>query len=168
MQFEYQINRVLHEEHQKTIAYLEKLETQLLKHGPGTVPDLTTGDLATTVWQLISLVEEDLIKHFGYEEEAVFPVLQAAGDVGITHMLTEEHRTILPIGERLMELVRITRKEGANPEQWQEIRMSGLELTERLVSHIQKEEMGLLPMIETLIDEEQDSELSNNYLMTRQ
>lgn len=165
MQFEYQINRALHDEHQNTITYLEKLETELYKHSQDKVPDLADDNLGNIVWQLIPLVEEEIGTHFKFEEESIFPLLQAAGDTDITNLLTEEHRTILPIGERLMVLAKETRNSDLNIETWSEMRRLGLELIERLVSHIQKEEMGLLPMLDTLIDEEQDAELSNNYAM---
>ena len=167
MQFEYQISRSLHDEHQNTITYLEKLETELLKYSHDKAPDLSDGDLGNIIWQIIPLVEEEIDTHFKFEEESIFPILDTAGDSGITFLLTEEHRTILPIGERLMELARDTRNSTLNDETWSELRRLGLEIIERLVSHIQKEEMGLLPMIETLIDEEQDAELSNNYAMMR-
>ncbi|MBT7952841.1 MAG: hemerythrin domain-containing protein [Gammaproteobacteria bacterium] len=167
MQFEYQISRSIHDEHQNTITYLEKLETELLKHGHDKAPDLAEGDLGSIIWQLIPLIEEEIGIHFQFEEESIFPILDTAGDSGITFLLTEEHRTILPLGERLMELARGTRNNTLDDETWSELRRLGIELIERLVSHIQKEEMGLLPMIETLIDEEQDAELSNNYAMMR-
>ncbi len=64
-------------------------------------------------------------------------------------------------------MARGTRDNTLDDETWSEFRRLGIELIERLVSHIQKEEMGLLPMIETLIDDEQDAELSNNYAMMR-
>ena len=167
MQFEYQISRSIHDEHQNTITYLEKLESELLKYSHDKAPDLAEGDLGNIIWQLIPLVEEEIGTHFQFEEDAIFPLLDSAGDSGITNLLTEEHRTILPIGERLMELARETRNSTLNDEIWSELRRLGIELIERLVSHIQKEEMGLLPMIEMLIDEEQDAELSNNYAMMR-
>ena len=167
MQFEYQICRSIHDEHQNTINYLEKLETELLKYSHDKAPDLAEGDLGSIIWQLIPLVEEEIGIHFQFEEESIFPILDTAGDSGITFLLTEEHRTILPLGERLMELAKGTRDNTLDDETWSELRRLGIELIERLVSHIQKEEMGLLPMIETLIDDEQDADLSNNYAMMR-
>jgi hypothetical protein len=43
------------------------------------------------------------------------------------------------------------------------LRSLGLELAERLVSHVQKEEMSLLPALEDLLDEEVDHELASAY-----
>ena len=39
----------------------------------------------------------------------------------------------------------------------------GLELAERLVSHVQKEEMSMLPALDDLLDEEVDHELATAY-----
>ena len=39
----------------------------------------------------------------------------------------------------------------------------GRELAERLVSHVQKEEMSLLPSLEDLLDEETDQALAGSY-----
>jgi len=44
-----------------------------------------------------------------------------------------------------------------------QIRRSALELIERQVAHIQKETMGLLPMLEDLLDEQTDRELALAY-----
>jgi hypothetical protein len=44
-----------------------------------------------------------------------------------------------------------------------ETRALGLELAERLVSHVQKEEMSLLPAVEDLLDEGTDHELASVY-----
>jgi hypothetical protein len=43
------------------------------------------------------------------------------------------------------------------------LRATGLELSERLVAHVQKEEMSLLPAIEDLLDEESDAQLALAY-----
>ena len=41
---------------------------------------------------------------------------------------------------------------------------TALELAERLMSHIQKEEMSLLPALDDLLDEAADQELTEAYL----
>jgi hypothetical protein len=46
---------------------------------------------------------------------------------------------------------------------WSTLRRSALELAERQVAHIQKEEMSLLPLLEDLIDEDTDRELALAY-----
>jgi hypothetical protein len=53
-----------------------------------------------------------------------------------------------------------TRGGGVEPETWQAIKTHGLELTERLGAHINKEELSLVPAVEELLDEETDRELA--------
>jgi hypothetical protein len=46
---------------------------------------------------------------------------------------------------------------------WDTLKQCVLELVERQVSHIQKEEMALLPMLDDLLDEETDRQLAFEY-----
>ena len=46
---------------------------------------------------------------------------------------------------------------------WDVLKRSVVELVERLVAHIQKETMALLPMLEDLLDEDVDRELAFAY-----
>ena len=48
---------------------------------------------------------------------------------------------------------------------WRGLRTLALELVERLVSHVQKEEMSLLPALEDLVGEEDDRALITEYSM---
>ncbi len=80
-------------------------------------------------------------------------------------LLKEEHETIVPVCEQLITHIKQALTGGFSNESWNVSRLLALELVERLVSHIQKEEMGMLPMIDSLLDEDQDTELSNSYAM---
>ena len=46
---------------------------------------------------------------------------------------------------------------------WATLKRSALEMIERLVAHIQKETMGLLPLLDDLLDEGSDRELAFAY-----
>ena len=46
---------------------------------------------------------------------------------------------------------------------WEALKRGVLELVERLVSHIQKEEMALLPLLDDLLDDETDRQLAFAY-----
>ncbi|MCD6044364.1 MAG: hypothetical protein K0R40_3967, partial [Burkholderiales bacterium] len=70
-------------------------------------------------------------------------------------LLKEEHATIREVATRFIAL--------ANEAFSKELRAVGVELAERLVSHVQKEEMSLLPALEDLLDEAADAELSLAY-----
>jgi hemerythrin-like domain-containing protein len=75
-------------------------------------------------------------------------------------LLAEEHETIREAASALRELLALPQPDTAAR---QRLRTLGLELAERLVAHVQKEEMALLPALEDLIDEETDRELALAY-----
>jgi len=80
--------------------------------------------------------------------------------IGIDELLTEEHETIRSAAHALRELLALPQPDAAARRQ---LGALGLELAERLVAHVQKEEMALLPALEDLLDEETDRELALAY-----
>lgn len=101
-------------------------------------------------------LERELASHFELEEKELFPRLAAAGDADIGVLLTEEHAVIREAGGRFIELAR----SGAA---LRELRPLGLELAERIFAHVHKEELGLVPLIEDVLDDEADEALSLAY-----
>ena len=149
MEFNRRISRRLHEEHAATLALWGRLESVLAagRHD------------AALLKSAAAALERELDRHFRFEEEALFPRLAAAGEGDIGELLREEHETIRAAGMRFIKLVS---NEITDPE----VKRLGLELAERLVSHVQKEEMALLPALEDFIDEETDRELDSDYAQT--
>jgi len=49
---------------------------------------------------------------------------------------------------------------------WDEFRRRGQELCERLLAHVQKEEMALLPLIEESMDADTEARLLHDYVET--
>lgn len=149
MEFSRHISRRLHEEHDATLALWGRVEATLAagRHD------------AALLKSAAASLERELDRHFRFEEEALFPRLAAAGEGDIGELLREEHETIRAAGMRFIKLVS---NEIANPE----VKLLGLELAERLVGHVQKEEMALLPALEDFIDEETDRELDSDYAQT--
>jgi hypothetical protein len=74
-------------------------------------------------------------------------------------LLAEEHVVIRSAAANFIALVRA---DAANPK----LRPLGLELAERLASHVDKEEMSMLPALEDLLDDGADEELTSHYVMT--
>lgn len=138
-----QVNRRLHEEHQATLALWTRLESALAAG---------KADAALIRAAAASLAEE-IARHFDFEERELFPRLEASGEGDIAGLLREEHATIRSAARRFIELA----KEGSLEK---ETRALGLELAERLVSHVQKEEMSMLPALEDLLDSETDAALA--------
>ena len=149
MEFNRHISRRLHEEHVATLALWGRLESALAagRHD------------AALLKSAAASLERELDRHFRFEEAELFPRLAEAGEGDIGELLREEHETIRAAGMRFIKLVS---SEITNPE----VKILGLELAERLVNHVQKEEMALLPALDDFIDEETDHELDSAYAAT--
>lgn len=161
------ITRTLHEEHLATIALLNRLEEQIMTHRPGNPPDASQPDVAKLLNDISMAVEGEIRDHFAFEEEKLFPRLDEMGDGGIGALLTEEHHVLLPVGERLVTLSGEARSGGFTNASWDEFRRLVGEFIERMIAHIQKEEMGMLPVLDDIIDEDEDGELTTAYAMSR-
>jgi DUF438 domain-containing protein len=146
MEYNRHISRRLHEEHDATLALWGRVEASL---AAGRHDALLLKGAAAALAQ-------ELDHHFRFEERELFPRLAAAGEGDIGELLQEEHEVIREAGRRFMDLVK------DDPSQ-SEVKILGLELAERLVAHVQKEEMSLLPALEDLLDEAADGELSVAY-----
>jgi len=146
MEFNRHISRRLHEEHEATLVLWSRVEASLAANRPD----------ASLLKAAATALAEELDRHFAFEEAELFPRLAAAGEADIGLLLADEHATIRDVGREFMALVK---REPGNPR----LRVLGLELAERLVSHVQKEEMSLLPSLDDLLDEHADQELSASY-----
>ena len=166
MDFSSQIARMLHDEHITELARFERLQRELLRQGPSNPPSEPDGSLTAL---LINLAAEGApsARHFDFEEVELFPRLAAQGETAIGSLLSDEHVTIREIGDTIATLAGTARRDGFTAESWREFHRLGVELTERTISHIHKEEMGLLPMVEDMLEEDEDSQLAMAYMATR-
>ena len=145
MQYNRQISRRLHEEHDATLALWGRVEQAVV-----------TGASDPALLQRASAaLADELTRHFAFEEQELFPRLAAAGESDIATLLEEEHASIRASAERFAKLA----KHPSDPQ----FRSIALALVEQLVAHVQKEEMALLPMLDDLLDEQADFELTAAY-----
>lgn len=167
MSFACAVARALHDDHQATMAALERLEGLLAAHRRGPPPDAAAAGPAAALQGVIAVIGAEVGTHFRFEEEELFPRLDEAGDGMIGQILSQEHELILPLGERMAALAAAARKEGFTPASWSEFAGLGPELIERMVFHIQKEQMALLPRIDHLLGPEDDMRLATAYAERR-
>lgn len=167
MQFQRQITRVLHEEHVSTLALCNRVEEVLAKVGPKGPPAAPPAGLDSLLRELAAALPDEVAGHFAFEEEELFPRLAEFGDADIGAFLMEEHESILPLGRRLGALAGQAAREGFGEADWREFHRLGAELAERMMSHIQKEEMGLLPVLDDMLDDDTDRALAGAYMMRR-
>ena len=154
------IGQLLHADHLTTLGTLQELEELLVRQGAH-APDLKRAEVREALESLVAVVKGEVSRHFGFEENHLFPVLAEAGQVGMTMLLISEHRAILPVAETAADLAIEALAAGSfTPEDWAEFRDAGLEFCERELFHIQKEEMGLLAAVAALVGPENDAKLA--------
>ncbi|MBI4968012.1 MAG: hemerythrin domain-containing protein [Rhodospirillales bacterium] len=152
--------QLLHQDHLNTIATLQKMEEFLVKQTSKRPPDLADEALRRLIKDLATGIDDEITRHFGFEEGHLFPALAEAGESGMTDFLMSEHATIRPIAQDIGRRSREALEKGFTPESWAEYHTIGMEMIEREVFHIQKEEMGLLAAVNALIDADTDAKLS--------
>lgn len=163
MNFTNRVSQVLHEEHRATIALMEKLEQLIARHRKS-VPEREDQLVTKLLSDLSTGVQSEVERHFDFEEKQLFPYLEAAGDEAIGAHLTSEHEAMRPLGLQLASLAREASSQGFDQAKWEQFRQIGLELCERMLGHVQKEEMALLPLLEEAMDAEAEARLYENYV----
>ncbi len=152
------VARRLHEEHLASLALLGRFEEALAARQAPAPGDRAWAEIARAV---CAAFEDEVAHHFEFEERELFPRLADAGEPGIGMLLAEEHRTIRAVAADLLPALRAS--VAGTPVDWKELRNAGFGFAERMQGHIQKEEMGLLPMVEDLIDAQTDEALALAY-----
>jgi hemerythrin-like domain-containing protein len=156
----HQTARLLHDEHMAASGLLKRLEGLLATHAPTDPPDAADPAVNALLGDLAAALEGEIVRHFDFEEETLFPLLAAEGDGAVGELLGEEHVVIRPLMAEVAALARGARSDGFMPESWRTLHRLGNELVDRLGDHIQKEEMGLVRIVDELLGDEQDSELA--------
>ena len=167
MEHNSQTARMLHDEHMEEVAVLERLESVLHTHKITEPPSTEDTIIHSMLADVISSVDEQVNHHFVFEEEHLFPKLTELGEGGIGEFLKSEHRMIRETGGAVLEIARDAKENGFNAENWKNFHHAGRELIEWVVGHVQKEEMGLLPLVEQIIEEDDDMELAEAYMACR-
>jgi hemerythrin-like domain-containing protein len=137
-----QVSRRLHEEHQATLGLWARVEASLAAGKPDALMRAAAASLA-----------EEIERHFAFEETELFPRLADAGEGDIANLLAEEHEAIRAAGLRFIAAAKENLLDAS-------LKPLGLELAERLVSHVQKEEMSMLPALDDVLDGETDEALA--------
>jgi hemerythrin-like domain-containing protein len=157
MNFQRQVSRLLHEEHLNMMGLLGKLE-----HALGRAHRFDPAH-SGLLGQFARALEQDVDRHFRFEEESLFPRMAENGDGDMAALLIEEHGAIREVAAEVLPLARAAGAGTIDEAGWSTLRRGSMELIERQVAHIQKETMALLPLLEDLLDEESDRELAFAY-----
>ncbi|HRO58105.1 MAG TPA: hemerythrin domain-containing protein [Burkholderiaceae bacterium] len=160
MSFMRQVSHALDEEHRSNLDLLGRVEQALGRMRPGAAAD---PELNRLIAAFARHVEQDISRHFDFEERELFPRMAEAGDGEMASLLEEEHEAIRAVATELLPLASAAAAGSLDAPGWDALKRGSLEMVERQVAHIQKETMALLPLLDDLLDEETDRELAFAY-----
>ena len=161
--FANRITQTLHEEHRATIGLMERLEQLIVRFRKGAPPNADDPAVAKLLNDVSTGVTHEVERHFDFEEAELFRYLTDVGDEAICQHLTEEHTAMRPLGVALAALAREALGQGFDTARWEEFRRIGQELCDRMLAHVQKEEMALLPLLDENMDAVKEAELFEKY-----
>ena len=166
MSFSRRTAQLLHEDHRATLEMVEALE-DLIAKGKRTIPDISDSNVQRVLKNASANISQEIGGHFSFEENQLFTRLAEFGDEAIGEHLRGEHQAMLPIAGQVADLATSALSSGFNDQSWPRFKTLAGELAERMFTHIQKEEMALLPMLDELLDPETDMELAEIYSMNQ-
>ena len=150
------VSQLLDDEHRNSLALLGRVEQTLARAADSTA-------FAPLAPAFVRLIEQDIARHFEFEESELFPRMVDAGDGDIAALLREEHDVIRVVAAELLPLARAAAHGALDARRFTELVRGAREMVERQVAHIQKETMALLPLLDDLLDEDADRELAFAY-----
>ena len=161
MNYRRQVSRALDDEHRANLDFIRRIEDALSRSaGAGCAQD---PELPRLVGEFCRQLEQDLGRHFDFEERELFPRMRDSGDGDMAALLEEEHAAIRAVAREVLPLAQAASTGGLDEAGRAALKRGALEMVERQVAHIQKETMALLPLVDELLDEATDRELSFAY-----
>ena len=150
-----QVAQALDDEHRTSLDLLGKLERALARNADAELPPLAS--------QLVRQLEHEVGRHFDFEERELFTRMADAGDGDLAALLTEEHDSLRAVAAELLPLARRAAQAAPSGGDRALFQRLTAEWVERMVAHIQKESMALLPLVDDLLDDETDRTLAFGY-----
>jgi DUF438 domain-containing protein len=163
MELQRQISRKLHDEHVHVIDLLGRFGRALARLGAG-APPAGDADWRMLLGQLGAALQYEITSHFDLEETQLFPRLHARGEGELAEMLFEDHERIREVTRPLLAAVARAQAGTLDEAGWRALKISGLELVERLGAHAEKEQGALVPLVDEMLDDATDQELWTQYV----
>jgi hemerythrin-like domain-containing protein len=156
-----QVSHTLDTEHRSSLDLLGRVELAFARATRAAAQ--RDPELVKLAGALARLVEQDIGRHFDFEERELFTRMAEAGEGDIAELLREEHDAIREVAAELLPLARGAAAGTLDDAGFDALRRGALEMVERQVAHIQKETMALLPLLDDLLDDDTDRELAFAY-----
>ena len=101
MSYERQVSRTLDDEHRVNLELLGRVEQALARAPRSGSPDQ---EVVKIIDLLRRQVEQDVGRHFDFEERELFPRMSEAGDGDMATLLVEEHESIRAVAREILPL----------------------------------------------------------------
>jgi hemerythrin-like domain-containing protein len=152
--------RLLHDDHRRMLAMMDRIEAFLARHG--SVPPHSVGNEADRAFlaDFEAALAADVEGHFAFEEAFLFPLLAAAGAHALPEALTADHDALRGLGRRLRQICRAALASGFDPEDWAVFTIFAGEFIRRQEAHLETEEVALLGLVDDLLSPEEDRRLA--------
>lgn len=165
MMYSNRVCQKLHDEHMATLVLLEKLERFVAGNKQ---PEATDTAARSLLIDLAVAFENEIWRHFGFEEKHLFDYFAESGDTEMARLLTAEHAQIKSLGARIIAMARAAAASGFTPSAWNEFRPLARQLAEQLATHAQKEEGVLIPLLQDSMESETEEQLYMAYVMNEE
>jgi hemerythrin-like domain-containing protein len=160
------IGEMLHAEHLHTLTIANALEERIEDKRKRSLDPAQPED-ARFIDDLIAAIDNDIQRHFRFEEEVLFPMVNEAGLGEVTAMLIDEHVTIWSMADELRSLAEAARHSPLDAQQWSSFRDIAMDFVNAEMFHIQKEEMSILRELSMTIGNSNSRELAARYAAFR-
>jgi len=157
-----QAMRMLHREHVTVIGLLGRLSQLLSQHNAANPPAADDSTASGLLAELSGALINEIERHFQFEEEKLFPLLDANGDQDLSDLLREDHAVLVPVIRAVADAIGQSRA-GFSNEAWAAFYPLAAELADRLTDHAEKEEMSLVPLLDDLLEDDEDADLAAAY-----
>ena len=165
MMYENRVCQKLHDEHMATLALLERLERLAANNSP---PEKIDTAARTLLIDLAVAFENEIWRHFAFEEKHLFEYFAQSGNAEMAQHLTTEHEQIRNVGARIIAMARAAAASGFLPPAWSEFRLLARQLAEQLTAHVHKEEGVLVPLLQDSMESDTEEQLYTAYVMNEE
>ncbi len=156
------LGQVLHEEHFHIVMLFCDLENRVTGPAAQQPLDPSSAEDRQQLEQLM-LALDGVIRHNAFEEKELFPLLCRGGAAEMVEMLEDEHLVMVPLVQRLRASAADILDAGMDARKWRRFCEAAREFTQQILLHLQKEELGIVRVLDTLLDRSEELRLVHRY-----
>jgi hemerythrin-like domain-containing protein len=156
------LGQVLHEEHFHIVMLFCDLENRVTGPAAQQPLDPADADDRRQLQQLIAALD-GVVRHNAFEEKELFPLLCRGGVADMVEMLADEHLVMVPLVQRLRGCAGEILDGGIDAGKWRRFCAAAQEFTQQILLHLQKEELGIVQVLDTLLDRQEELRLVHRY-----